>query len=41
MTRTHAFYKMVEMVKGANIVRRELGLAEAPIAATDDRFALA
>lgn len=41
MTRTHAFYKMVAMVKGANIVRRELGLAEAPIAATDDRFALA
>jgi 5-methyltetrahydropteroyltriglutamate--homocysteine methyltransferase len=41
MTRTHAFYKMVAMVKGANIVRRELGLAEALVGATDERFALA
>ncbi len=40
MTRTHAFYKMVAMVKGANMVRRELGLPEALIPATDDRFAL-
>jgi 5-methyltetrahydropteroyltriglutamate--homocysteine methyltransferase len=41
MTRTHAFYKMVAMVQGANIVRRELGLPEALIAAADERYALA
>ena len=41
MTRTHAFYKMVAMVKGANIVRRELGLPEAQVGAADDRYALA
>lgn len=34
MSRTHALYKMVAMVRGANIVRRELGLAEAEIPAT-------
>ena len=33
MSRTHAFYKMVAMVRGANIVRRELGLPEADIPA--------
>ena len=38
MSRTHAFYKMVAMVRGANIVRRELGLAEAEIPASDGRF---
>ena len=27
MSRTHAFYKMIAMVRGANIVRRELGTA--------------
>src|SRR6266567_2901353 len=41
MTRTHAFYKMVAIVKGANIVRRELGLPEATVSAADDRYALA
>ena len=41
MTRTHAFYKMVAIVKGANIVRRELGLPEAAVSAADDRYALA
>lgn len=40
MSRTHAFYKMVAIVRGANIVRRELGLAEAEIPAGDARFAL-
>jgi 5-methyltetrahydropteroyltriglutamate--homocysteine methyltransferase len=40
MSRTHAFYKMVAMVRGANIVRRELGLPEADIPATDGRFIL-
>jgi 5-methyltetrahydropteroyltriglutamate--homocysteine methyltransferase len=40
MSRIHALYKMVAIVKGANIVRRELGLPEAAIAAADPRFAL-
>ncbi len=40
MSRTHAFYKMIAIVRGANIVRRELGLAEAPIPAADSRFSL-
>jgi 5-methyltetrahydropteroyltriglutamate--homocysteine methyltransferase len=40
MTRTHAFYKMVAIVKGANIVRHELGLPEATVSAADDRYAL-
>ncbi len=40
MSRTHAFYKMIAIVRGANIVRRELGLPEAEIAAGDGRFAL-
>lgn len=35
MSRTHAFYKMVSLVRGTNIVRRELGLEEAYIPATD------
>ena len=40
MSRTHAFYKMVAMVRGANIVRRELGLPEAEIPANDGRYML-
>jgi len=40
MSRTHAFYKMAAMVRGANIVRRELGLAAAPLPASDVRFML-
>ena len=40
VSRTHAFYKMAAMVAGANIVRRELGLPEAPLPAADARFAL-
>ena len=40
MTRTHAFYKMVAIVKGANIVRHELGLPEAAVSAADGRYAL-
>ena len=40
MTRTHAFYKMVAIVNGANLVRRELGLPEATVAAADERYAL-
>ena len=34
MSRAHAFYKMVAMSRGANIVRSELGLAEGDIPAT-------
>ena len=33
MSRTHAFYKMIAMTRGANIVRRELGLPETDIPA--------
>jgi len=40
MTRTHAFYKMVAIVKGANLVRRELGLPEAAVVAADEQYAL-
>ena len=40
MGRRHAAYKMVAMVLGANIVRRELGLPEAPCLAADPRFSL-
>jgi 5-methyltetrahydropteroyltriglutamate--homocysteine methyltransferase len=38
MSRTHALYKMVAIVAGTNIVRRELGLAEVPIPLMDERF---
>jgi 5-methyltetrahydropteroyltriglutamate--homocysteine methyltransferase len=41
MSRRIAFYKMVSIVRGANIVRRELGLPEAECRAADARFALA
>jgi 5-methyltetrahydropteroyltriglutamate--homocysteine methyltransferase len=40
MSRLHAFYKMVAIVRGANIVRRELGLDETPVPAADPRFSL-
>jgi 5-methyltetrahydropteroyltriglutamate--homocysteine methyltransferase len=32
---------MVSIVRGANIVRRELGLPEAPCLAADPRYSLA
>ena len=38
MSRTHAFYKMVSLVAGTNMVRKELGLDEAPILAADKRY---
>ena len=41
MSRRHAFYKMVAMVLGTNIVRKELGLPEAPSLAADPRYSLA
>jgi 5-methyltetrahydropteroyltriglutamate--homocysteine methyltransferase len=40
MSRRHAFYKMVSMVLGTNMVRRELGVPEAPCLAADERYSL-
>jgi 5-methyltetrahydropteroyltriglutamate--homocysteine methyltransferase len=40
MSRRHAFHKMVSIVQGTNIVRRELGLPEAACLAADERFSL-
>jgi 5-methyltetrahydropteroyltriglutamate--homocysteine methyltransferase len=40
MSRMHAFYKMVALARGTNIVRRELGLPEIDIPATDPRGSL-
>jgi 5-methyltetrahydropteroyltriglutamate--homocysteine methyltransferase len=40
MSRRHAFFKMVALVQGTNIVRRELGLKEAPCLAADEQFSL-
>ena len=38
MSRRHASYKMVSMVLGTNMVRRELGLPEADCLAADERY---
>ncbi len=40
MSRRHAFYKIVSLVLGTNIVRRELGLPEAECLAADSRYSL-
>jgi 5-methyltetrahydropteroyltriglutamate--homocysteine methyltransferase len=40
MSRRHAFYKIVSLVLGANIVRRELGLPEANCIAADASLSL-
>ena len=40
MSRLHAFYKMVSLVRGTNIVRRELGLPAADVLAADPAGAL-
>ena len=40
MGRRHAFYKMVALVRGVNIVRRELGAPEAYVSAADATFAI-
>jgi 5-methyltetrahydropteroyltriglutamate--homocysteine methyltransferase len=40
MGRRHAFYKMVALVQGTNIVRRELGLPVAQSLGADPRFSL-
>jgi 5-methyltetrahydropteroyltriglutamate--homocysteine methyltransferase len=41
MSRRHAQYKMIAMVLGTNIVRKELGLPEAECRAADPRYSLA
>jgi 5-methyltetrahydropteroyltriglutamate--homocysteine methyltransferase len=41
MSRRHAAHKMVALVEGANLVRRELGLPEAECLAADSRYSLA
>jgi 5-methyltetrahydropteroyltriglutamate--homocysteine methyltransferase len=38
--RRHAFYKIVALVQGTNIVRRELGLPVADCLAADPHFSL-
>jgi 5-methyltetrahydropteroyltriglutamate--homocysteine methyltransferase len=40
MSRRHAFYKMVSLVLGTNMVRKELGFPEAPCLAADERYSL-
>ena len=40
MSRRHAFYKIVALVQGTNIVRRELGLPVADCLAADPHFSL-
>ena len=40
MSRRHAAYKMVSLVLGTNIVRKELGLPEAECLAADARYSL-
>jgi 5-methyltetrahydropteroyltriglutamate--homocysteine methyltransferase len=40
MSRRHAFYKMVSLVLGTNMVRKELGYPEAECLAADERYSL-
>jgi len=40
MSRRHARYKMISLVLGTNLVRKELGLPEADCIAADDRYLL-
>jgi 5-methyltetrahydropteroyltriglutamate--homocysteine methyltransferase len=40
MSRMHATYKMIALVRGANIVRRELGLPEAYIPGADPQLSM-
>jgi 5-methyltetrahydropteroyltriglutamate--homocysteine methyltransferase len=41
MSRRHAQYKMVAMVLGTNLVKKELGLQEAQCLAAEPRYSLA
>jgi 5-methyltetrahydropteroyltriglutamate--homocysteine methyltransferase len=40
MSRRHAYYKMVSLVLGTNMVRKELGFPEARCLAADERYSL-
>ena len=40
MSRMHVFYKLVVLVRGTNIVRRQLGLAETYVPATDPKLSM-
>jgi 5-methyltetrahydropteroyltriglutamate--homocysteine methyltransferase len=40
MSRRHARYKMVSLVLGTNMVRKDLGLPEAQCLAADRRYSL-
>jgi 5-methyltetrahydropteroyltriglutamate--homocysteine methyltransferase len=40
MSRRHAYYKMVSIVQGTNLVRHELGLPQAECLAADERFSM-
>jgi 5-methyltetrahydropteroyltriglutamate--homocysteine methyltransferase len=40
MSRRHAFYKMVSLVLGTNMVRKELGYPQAECIAADERYSL-
>ncbi len=40
MSRRHAFYKIVSLVLGTNMVRKELGLPQAECLAADERYSL-
>jgi 5-methyltetrahydropteroyltriglutamate--homocysteine methyltransferase len=40
MSRRHAFYKMVSIVLGTNMVRKELGAPQAQCLAADERYSL-
>jgi 5-methyltetrahydropteroyltriglutamate--homocysteine methyltransferase len=40
MSRRHAFYKMVALVQGVNVVKHELGLPVTESQATDPKFSL-
>jgi len=40
MSRMHAYYKMVALTRGTNIVRKELGIVEADIPATDPKLSM-
>ena len=40
MSRRHAFYKMVSLVQGANIVKKELGLPVTESLGADPKYSL-
>ena len=40
MSRRHAFYKMIAIVQGTNLVRRELGLPQAACLAAEARYSM-